>query len=288
MRGLGTEVPSPCEPPADGGGKVRGYDKSHTPANRHKSMNWTRHASWLGAALIALGSLAPSSDVCSAGEPAAQPPNTDRHLVGWWTFDGDGKTAADSSKGGHAGTFEGGAVFEAGRIGQAVALDGKDACIRIAGFKGVTSSGPRTVAAWIKTAKAGGDIVAWGADDHGKLWKFGFVRGRVGVSPKGGYLYMRAALNDDAWHHVAVVVLEASVPNLHDHVKLYADGEPAEIHDIGLLDLWPIETGDKLDVTIGRGLKGLMDDVRIYDRALSEDEIKALFQAGGKPPPTKP
>ena len=237
------------------------------------------------AALVALLLSALTQDARSADAPAAQSLDADRHLVGWWKFDeAADKTAADSSKGRHAGTLEGSAAFDAGRIGKAVALDGKDACVRIVGFKGVTGSGPRTVAAWIKTSKAAGDIVSWGADDHGQMWKFGYVRGRVGVTPKGGYLYMKAALNDDTWHHVAVVVHEASPPNLHDHVKLYADGEPAEIHDIGLLDLWPVETGDKLDVVVGRGLKGLVDDLRIYDRALSEDEIKAMFKAASDPP----
>ena len=239
----------------------------------------------LVAVPIGLALLAPAEYARSAEEPASRVLDADSHLVGWWKFDeGADKKAADSSKANHVGTLEGGAAFDAGRIGKAVALDGKDACVRMAGFKGVTGSGPRTVAAWIKTPKAAGDIVSWGTDDHGKMWKFGFVRGRVGVTPKGGYLYMKAALSDDALHHVAVVVQEASPPNLHDHFKLYADGEPAEIHDIGLLDLWPIETGDKLDVTVGRGLKGLIDDLRIYDRALSEDEIKALFKAAGKPP----
>ena len=36
---------------------------------------------------------------------------------------------------------------------------------------------------------------------------------------------------------------KAELPNLHDDVTLYLDGAPAEIHDIGLLDLWPIQTG---------------------------------------------
>ena len=63
-------------------------------------------------------------------------------------------------------------------------------------------------------------------------------------------------------------------------MKLYKDGELAEIDDIGLLDLWPIETGDELDVTIGRGFRGLIDDVRIYERPLSGDEIKALYRKG--------
>ena len=85
-------------------------------------------------------------------------------------------------------------------------------------------------------------------------------------------------VHDDKWHHVAAVVVEAELPNLHDDVKLYKDGVPADIHDIGLLDLWPLETGDELNVRIGRRFKGLIDDLRIYDRPLSDDEINALFK----------
>jgi hypothetical protein len=73
-------------------------------------------------------------------------------------------------------------------------------------------------------------------------------------------------------------VQQAELPNLHDDVKLYLDGAPAEIHDIGLLDLWPVQTGQELPVRIGRGFKGLIDDLRLYDRALSEEESNALFR----------
>jgi sialidase-1 len=213
--------------------------------------------------------------------------DNDPHLVGWWKFDEIvGKSAADSSKGKHNGVLEGDLAFDkcsvSGRIGSALKFDGAKDSVRITGYKGVTGTQPRTIAVWIKTAATTGEVVSWGLDDHGKMWTLGFIRGRIGVTPKGGYLYMKDSTSDDAWHHVAAVVLEASPPNLHDNAKIYKDGEPAEIHDIGLLDLWPIETGDKLDVTIGRKFKGAIDDLRIYDRALSDDEIKALFKAGGK------
>jgi hypothetical protein len=219
--------------------------------------------------------------------------DTDPHLVGWWTFDETtGKSAADSSTGGHNGTLEGALSFEthsaAGKIRKAIRLDGNDGRVRIAGYRGVTGPRPRTVAAWIKTNAPSGEIVSWGANDHGQMWILGFIRARVGVTPRGGYLYMKAPTDDDAWHHVAAVVHEAAPPNLHDHVKLFKDGDPAEIDDIGLLDLWPIETGDKQDVTIGRRFKGLIDDLRIYDRALSEDEISALFKLESNRPLPEP
>jgi len=200
-------------------------------------------------------------------------------LIGWWPFDeSEGTMAADRSPGSHSATLEGGAKFGPGRIGNALILDGKTAHAVVPGFKGIPGMAARTVAAWIKTTQSSGQIISWGSEEPGKMWIFGFIRGRIGVNPRGGYLYVRDPLHDDTWHHVVVVMEEANPPNLHDHVKLFVDGEPAEIHDIGLLDLWPLDTGDQLDVTIGRGFNGLIDDLRIYNRTLSEDEVLSLYQ----------
>ena len=218
-----------------------------------------------------------------ANTAAASP--TEPHLIGWWQFEeSGGGVVSDSSAGRHTGQLEGGLAFDShsvpGRVGKALQFDGKEACVRISGFKGVTGGQPRTVLAWIKTQSTEGEVVSWGENAAGKKWMFGFIRGHLGVSPHGGYLYMKSTVSDDAWHQVAVVVREASPPNLHDHVALYRDGTPAEIDDIGLLDLWPIDTGNQSDVRIGRQFKGAIDDLRIYDRALSEDEIHALFEKG--------
>jgi hypothetical protein len=207
--------------------------------------------------------------------------DTDAHLVGWWRFDEtSGQTAADSSKAGHPATLEGGLAFEkcsvAGRLGQAIELKGGSELLRVKGYKGVTGPNPRTVAVWIKTKDQSGDLVTWGTNDAGKMFVMGHIRGRIGITPKGGYLYMNADLNDGAWHHVAAVLREGSPPNLHDQAQLFKDGEPIEPDGIGLLDLLPFETGDQLDVCAGRNFKGAIDDLRIYDRALTEEEVKAL------------
>jgi len=235
----------------------------------------------LGLKIAAVGQAAPAP----AEQPKTAALDTDTHLVGWWKFDdASGATAADSSKNGRKGALQSGLTFDKdsapGRMGKALKFDGKEGFVQVTGYKGVAGAAPRTVCAWIKTKAAGGEILSWGQRDFGKMWTFCFIRGRVGVTPKGGYLYMGDATNDDAWHHVAAVVEEAARPNLHDHVKLYKDGEPAKIDDIGLLDLWPIETGSEQDVRIGWKFSGLLDDGRIYDRALSADEIKALWRQG--------
>lgn len=213
-------------------------------------------------------------------------PDVSRGLVGWWKFDeSSGARAADSSDRGRAGTLRGGLSFDSnsveGRTGKALRFEGGDDYVEVVGYKGITGTQPRTVAAWVKTKKPDGEIASWGRDEGGGMFIFGHVEGRrrIGVTPQGGYLYMNKKTNDDAWYHVAAVVEEAELPNLHDHIKIFLDGEVAVIHDIGILDLWPIDTPAELDVRIGQGLEGALDDVRIYERALSEDEIRLLFDA---------
>jgi len=209
--------------------------------------------------------------------------DTDPNLVAWWKFDETaGKTTVDSSKFKRNGELKGELSFDKdsaeGKIGKALKFGGKDDMVEIKDYKGITGTKPRTVTAWIKTNKTEGEIVSWGEDDYGKMFYCRHIRGRIGVTPDGGYLYMKEYTNDDKWHHIAVVVRQADLPNLHDDVKLYKDGQIAEIDDIGLLDLWPLTTGKEMDVRIGRGYIGLIDDLRLYDRPLSENEVKAVFE----------
>lgn len=251
------------------------------------------------AATIFGGCEGPTGPISEPTEPGAlaaaaidkeppRAPDIGRGLVGWWKLDEtSGKTAVDSSGNGRNGTLVGESSFDdssaEGRIGTALNV-GKDDYVQIEGYKGIVGTGARTVSAWIKTKSDNGWILSWGRDEGGGMFMFGFIRGRdrIGVTPQGGYLYMNDRTNDDKWHHVAAVVEQAELPNLHDHVTIYLDGGKAEIHDIGILDLWPIDTGSELDVTIGKGIQGTLDDVRIYDRPLSEQEIDLLFKVDEK------
>ncbi len=220
-----------------------------------------------------------------AAEPAAaEALEKDPKLVGWWTFEEtSGTAAADSSGHARQGTLEGGLSFEAasvpGALGKALQLDGDDRVV-ITGFKGVLGNEPRTISLWIKTDSPRGELVSWGKRDIGQMWSMCFVRGRVGVSPHGGYYYMADPVHDQKWHHVVAVMSGGEEPTLEHNAVLYLDGKIAQIDKIGLLSLWTIDTGSDQDVTIGRGFKGVIDEVRIYGRVLSEDEVAALHQRG--------
>ena len=227
-----------------------------------------------------------------AAKDSSKTLDNDPHLVGWWKLDDtSGKVAADSSGHKRKGAIRGELSFDkdsvAGKVGKTLKFDG-EGYIEITKYKGVVGTHPRTVTAWIKTTTSKGEVISWGADDFGQMFTFCFIRGRLGIRPNGGYYYMNDQVHDDQWHHVALVIKEAELPNLHDDAVLYKDGVVAEIHDIGLLDLWPIETGSDLDVRIGRGFKGSLDDVRIYDRVLSDEEVMALFKLESDRPLSKP
>ena len=86
------------------------------------------------------------------------------------------------------------------------------------------------------------------------------------------------------WHHIVLVITESELPNLHDNVHIFVDGKVAEVDDIGLLDLLPIETAKDADVRLGSGFEGVLDDVRIYSRALVLDEAKTIYDGKSSKP----
>jgi hypothetical protein len=83
-----------------------------------------------------------------------------------------------------------------------------------------------------------------------------------------------------AWHHVAVVIDGASM-----EVKVYLDGD---VVASGLTEVLPKDLGKTTQNWLGRSqfaadgyYKGLLDEFRIYNRALSAGEIRYL--AGDRP-----
>ena len=204
-------------------------------------------------------------------------------LVGRWRLDETVDTVAvDSSESGLDGVVFGEALWNpaGGRILGALQFDGIDDYVEIEGFWGITGSAPRSCAAWIKTAEPG-ELITWG--DVGTTSARWIVRldegGLLRVEVGGGYALGSSVLADDMWHHVAVV----SDGTTTDAVRLYIDGKIEVISD---LTSQTINTLGTQTVKIGvhaqtqRYYKGLMDDVRIYDRALTSGEIWALAVTG--------
>lgn len=197
----------------------------------------------------------------------------------YWKLDG---STADSSGNGYDGTLYGGPVWDPnGRIDGALKLDGNDDYVKIKSYRGVGGVNSRTVSAWINTL-ATGDIVSWGKEEAGRSWLFYVSNaGVIRVSVYGGYIKGNTYVADGQWHHVAAVLPKGASDT--NEVKLYVDGE-IETQTTSSSRL--IDTANYYKVRIGvynnpdRYFDGLIDDIRIYDRALSGEEIAALANMG--------
>lgn len=214
-------------------------------------------------------------------------PVRDPNLVVWLMFDDEGTgTAIDYSGNDRDGTLHETATFVQGIDGDALILrnDSLDS-VTIDGYKGVLRISNNlqhafTITAWIKT-NGNGEIVGWGNNSGRQRVEFRLDGGRLRVEHGSGNKRGDTNVNDDRWHHVALVVPEDG--DIESTI-FYLDGEfdpqrtisnPA--NKFNLVANFDVQIGRQYDTT-GRQLYGLLDDVRIYDKALTQDEINFIMQ----------
>ena len=201
-----------------------------------------------------------------------------------------GSSAMDMSIHNRSGILLGNPVWQpaAGVSGGALSFDGVDDYVRIMNYPGVIGTSARTVSAWIKSPGSGGNMVImnWGDNQPGGQFLFGvFSNGSAAVYSAGPFIRTTQTVLDNEWHHVAAVMPGGWGSSTLTDVSLYIDGilqTDTHIHDNRILNT--IAAGD---VTIGAlrigpnqtdaFFKGLMDDVRLYDRQLDYQEILELM-----------
>jgi hypothetical protein len=201
--------------------------------------------------------------------------------VGHWPLDGDFL----SSVGGYSGTPVGDPEFVGqteARIGSgALALDGDDSVV-VEGFKGIAGSRARTCMAWIKTQQNISSLFWWGdPSKSGGLWQVGVNEGGLVLNINyGGLIWTTTPVNTGQWVHVAVVLPDRT--NRLEDVRLFVNGIP---EPKPIIPTWapsfPINTLPTADFRIGSwpegfGYDGLIDDIRIYDWALTAAEIQTI------------
>jgi hypothetical protein len=209
----------------------------------------------------------------------------DPDLVGYWKFDEtSGTTAHDASGNGQDGTLNGDPQWVAGILGGALEFDGNGDYVDVGNDPIFNITGQITVACWIKVSQF---TVSWQAiftmgDDSWRLqrqtttdnlcWACTGVTG----TPGNWWLHGNVNVNDGEWHHAAGV---------YDGSKyyLYVDGELDVSKDTsGMMSVssYPVMIGANAQQS-GREFEGLIDDVRVYKRALIDTEILGVMSGGG-------
>ncbi|MCF3119846.1 exo-alpha-sialidase [Streptomyces arenae] len=184
----------------------------------------------------------------------------------------------------------GGARATEGRFGGALALDGTDDAVRLPysdrlplGTKDFTAS------LWFRyTATSGEQPLLWMGGigtNQPQVWLrgepasnrvTGLITTRDGAAaPRSASVRTTSAYNDGQWHHVA---LRRGAGRL----TLFLDGTQATAADVpGSVSRnspFGVHVGQRLDSRAH--FAGALDDVRVYDRALSDDEMEALRTRG--------
>jgi prepilin-type N-terminal cleavage/methylation domain-containing protein len=158
-------------------------------------------------------------------------------------------------------------------------------------WKGIGGTNPRSVAAWVRPATAGDQgIVAWGKGNTSQKWIFRLNdNGKMRVEVADGHIVGNQKVNDDQWHHVVCTFEDDGTPNVKD-VMLYVDGEldtgaggPAPSSTAAQVINTATDTG--IDLRIGndhsnREFKGRIDEIMIFNRVLTPQEIKEIYTQG--------
>ena len=210
----------------------------------------------------------------------------DPSLEGWWTFDGH---AIDLSGNDRHGTLVGTPSFGPGVFGESLELDGDD-YVTMDGYKGVLGTNALSITCWVKTSSTTTQqIVHWGTHAGGQRLEFRIEGNTLRISHGSGNVQGQANLTDGEWHHVAATVIENASASSGD-VTFYVDGEDDTMVSSDP-DTWNIIANPTLDVTIGwrptqqdRPFIGNIDDVRIYSKVLTQEEIQQIMLSSNSEP----
>ena len=214
-------------------------------------------------------------------------------LVGWWTFDGKNliSNVADSSGAGNHGSMSGfgatSSAVVAGKIGQGLKFDGADDVINVGSGSNLDNLGPVTYSVWMNPSSLGegsiGTIFDKGffvSTRFATLNRIDFIATFTGTDLRKISAVNSFSLN--RWSHVAIS-WDGGIDNAGVHI--YVDGiETGYFTNTSA-------TGDKDNdasafmylgnvSNLGRTFDGKLDDMRIYNRVLSAQEIKQIYSMG--------
>ena len=196
--------------------------------------------------------------------------------VGWWRMDeGQGITAKDYSGNGNNGTLtnmDPATDWVAGKNNGALDFDGSNDRISTSALTG-KYSGLVSISAWVyhNSTSDWDDIVAGSCGDL----LFGFNSNTISFggqcnSPFGPVSY--SATLEGGWHHVAGVYNGSTA-------KIYLDGNAVQsLNRSG--SFTPSALGIGSTPTGGEYFNGKLDDVRIYNYALSAEQVKQIMNDG--------
>ena len=191
-------------------------------------------------------------------------------LIGFWTLDAEdvkGDVAVDVSGNGNDGTIMGDPASTAGKVDEALDLDGDGDYVVLPDMGGAM--------------QVSAEVWAWGRDNpqaHGLVSDTQWMDGTIHFKLRDGQISIRSPSQDserlgpvvepETWYHFAFTA-DADAGEM----VVYMDGDV--VLEEAYTDTNPIRLNEMKigDEHVGRHFDGILDEVRIYDRVLTAEEV---------------
>ena len=202
-------------------------------------------------------------------------------VAAWQFYEGSGPTLYDASGNGNNGALVNGPSWVGGRAGWALSFNGSNQSVHGATLAGFSASPGATLSFCVNPAPAAqqGSYPTFLSETTPNLVAF----------LNSGTLNLQAQINSTNTTASTAVTLTA---NVWQHVALVYDGAHAVYYINGSLTSYSLAVSGTValsDFYIGnwssitRYFKGLLDDMRLYNRALSADEVALMYAQTGIP-----
>ena len=214
--------------------------------------------------------------------------------VGWWKMDeGEGVTAHDSSGNNNSGTLtnmDGATDWVDGKINKALDFDGGNDYVNL-GTKVSTDAlqmgnGAVTVSNWVKLTAASNYYSIFfggatgGSNGYGTAFQSGSTNLRYETygSLGGRQVYVvNGGITLNNWYHVVAIF-----DGINNKMKLYVNG--VEKHNVNISDPGTVTFSGNFAIGSYSGtawyFPGQIDDVRVYNYALNQDQIEQVYSGG--------
>ena len=196
-----------------------------------------------------------------------------------------GSSVADSSGNGNTGTASGTTIVD-GKYGKARSFNGSNSYTEIPHSSSLNLSTAITVEAWVNPAATKYNMISSKADDGSgnNDWYFalgsgGCVGSLISFYWSGsGWICGTTNVSNNVWTHVAVT-WDGSAVNLYFNGN--SNRAPFSLSGARATNAAPVRIGSYQSGADTTNFNGIIDEVRVYNRALSSAEISDLYNYYG-------
>ncbi|MFN8353059.1 MAG: LamG-like jellyroll fold domain-containing protein [Spirosomataceae bacterium] len=185
-----------------------------------------------------------------------------------------GTTAADATGNNNNAVLTNGTIFSAGKNGNAVSLNGSNQYLTVNNSSSLNPTSAITLSVWMKANSLSGNRVIFKKQSWSASYELAVYGGQLTFNLNGPGSVITTSPTAGAWHLITATYDGAAK-------KIYVDGTLA----ISQAASGAIGTnGEAVMIGTSGGwenyFSGLLDDARIYNRALSPTDILALYNSG--------